>query len=136
MPVRRYILDVRKGVKLQAFYSESSRRGKAHDEKREYDKAIAAFSRAIRMDPEEVDYLVARGDVYSRRGQLNQEISDYEKADQLSQRADYLVARGDAYASKAQYDLAVADYDEAIRLHPKLRGAIANRAKIMAMKDG
>ena len=28
MPVRRYILDVRKGVKLQAFYSESEMVGK------------------------------------------------------------------------------------------------------------
>jgi len=94
----------------------------------DYDKAIAAASEAMRLDPKDAIPVVNRGLAYSRKGDVERAIADYTEAIRLN--PNYARAfndRGFDYAKKGENDRAVADYTEAIRLDPKYALAFLNR---------
>jgi tetratricopeptide (TPR) repeat protein len=89
--------------------------GTGHD----YDRAIADFDQAIRLNPARVEYYAARGDAYSNKGDDDHAIADYGQV--LKLKPDDAVTyakRGDIYGDRMDYDRAIADYDEAIKLDP------------------
>ena len=76
--------------------------GLAHYDKGEYDLAIAEYTKAIELDPENAVAYNGRGDVYYDKGELALAIADYTQAIKLD--PQYAVAyynRGNAY--KAQW---------------------------------
>ena len=100
----------------------------AHDEKKDYIRAIQDFSQAIRLDP---NYAIAynnRGNAYRDKQDFDAAILDYSQAIRLD--PSYVIAfnnRGNAYRDKQDFDRAIQDYSQAIRLNPKYAIAYNNR---------
>ncbi|MEE8075142.1 MAG: tetratricopeptide repeat protein, partial [Candidatus Binatia bacterium] len=60
-----------------------------------------------------------RGNAYTRKGQYDQAISDFNKALEINPRdAKAYNDRGVSYARKGQYDQAVSDYNKALEINP------------------
>src|SRR5262249_37097358 len=53
---------------------------------KKYDRAIDAYSAAIRRDPHYVYAYIGRGDVYSAKGDLDRALADYDYAARLDPR--------------------------------------------------
>jgi tetratricopeptide (TPR) repeat protein len=102
-------------------------RGNAYyDGKKDYDRAIADYTMALKLDPEGPEgffehhglYYV-RGNSYTEKGDYDKALADYNKAIQLAPNyLDYYNARGWAYIEKGDYDKALADFNKAIQLAP------------------
>ncbi len=94
-------------------------RGNAYKNTRQYDNAIADYTKAIRLDPSYVFGYNGRGNALLAMGEYDRAIADYNQA--LSLDPNYAYAyngRGNAFKKKRQYDLAIADYTQSIRLDP------------------
>jgi tetratricopeptide (TPR) repeat protein len=94
-----------------------SNRGLAYASKGEYDNAIAEYTEAIRIDPQDAEAYHSRGLVYRKKGENEKAIADYSAAIRLNpENLHSYFARGVAYTEKHEYGPAIADYMEAIRL--------------------
>jgi tetratricopeptide (TPR) repeat protein len=103
-------------------------RGNAFAGKGEYDKAIADFTQAIRLNPADSHALNNRGYVYDARGEYDRAIADYNEALKINPKdSDAYYNRGNAYRTKGNYEQAVLDYTESLRLHPKFALAYNSR---------
>ena len=103
-------------------------RGKAYNHKGDYDRAIADFDEAIRLDPKYVFAYNNRGNAYRYRDDYDGAIVDYDEAIRLDPKYETgYNNRGNAYYHKGDYDRAIADFDEAIRLDPKSAVNYMNR---------
>ena len=105
-----------------------NRRGIAWSEKRDYDRAIADYTEALRLNPKYHFAYYNRGIAWRNKGDADRAIADYSEALRLHPAyADAYNNRGIAWASKRDYDRAIADYGEALRLNPKDAKALNNR---------
>jgi tetratricopeptide (TPR) repeat protein len=112
----------------RAHYSALISQGTADSNAGYYDKAIATFSEAIRLDPTSALAFRNRGNVYANKGDNDRAIADYSEAIRLDPKnALVLRNRGDAYTNKGDNDRAIADLNEAIRLDPKSALAFSYR---------
>jgi clan AA aspartic protease (TIGR02281 family) len=108
-------------------------RGAAYYEKGEFERAIADFSEAVKIDANVVPPYFALA--YSRRGlaaaekkDYDQAIADYSEAIKLNPTAiEVYKDRAAAYGNKSDYDRAIADYSQAIKLDPNYALAYNNR---------
>lgn len=103
--------------------------GNEYFEKKDYDKAIAAYSEVIRLKPDYAPAYTNRGAAYERKGDCDRAIKDHDMAIRL--KPNFALAytnRGVAYAKKELSDKAIRDHDTAIRLKPDLACAYNNRA--------
>ena len=93
--------------------------GSAYLEKRQYDKAIFNFNRAIEMNTADASAYYNRGRAYGEQGQYDQAISDYSKALEINRMyGDTYFYRGLAYHAKGQYNQAISDYTKALEINP------------------
>lgn len=109
-------------------------RGDALATKRDYDKAIAAYSDALKSDPDNVRVLEGRGIAYSNAGQDDLAMADFNTA--LQKRPNYPApynSRGLIYLRRGALQSALDDFSAAIRLGPKFGFAYINRARIETM---
>jgi tetratricopeptide (TPR) repeat protein len=105
------------------------RRGNVNLTARNYDRAIADFDEAIRLDPEHSQALNSRGFAYEAKGQHDRAIADYNVAITLDPRyAAALTNRGMAYRNKGRFDAAIQDFERAIALNPNNANAYFGRA--------
>ncbi len=103
-------------------------RGLAYKRKGQWDRAIADYSEAIRLKPDDAQVFNNRGNAYYFKGQLDRAIKDYDDAIRL--KPDLAVVfsnRGNVYRMKGRFDRAIADYGEAIRLKPDNAQVFADR---------
>jgi len=128
-------------IERGASYSKEDRaraynkRGLAYVRKRNYDRAIADFGKAIALNPEKAGFYNNRGNVNRRKGEVDRAIQDYDKAIALNPKyAKAYNNRGKAYGKKGWVDRARADYDKAIKLNPKYAKAYNNRGKAYRKK--
>src|SRR6266481_4148763 len=111
-------------------------RGAAYYDKGEFDRAIADFSQAIKLDP---NYALAynnRGFAYFRKNDFDRAIVDYTEA--VKRNPNYALAynnRGNAYFRTNDYDRAISDYSEAIRRNSNYPIAYDNRGFAYAQKN-
>lgn len=102
--------------------------GNVYFDKKQYDRAIADYSKAIQLDPNDAMAYYNRGIAYYFKGQYDRAIADYNKGIALDpNNAIAYNYRGIAYDFKGQYDKAFKDYNKAIQLDPNYVFAYSNR---------
>ena len=103
--------------------------GSASYDKGEYDKAIADYSEAIRLNPKYTWAYINRGNAWQAKGEYDKAIADFNEVIRLNPKhALAYGSRGKAWQAKGNLDRAIAGYNEAIRLDPKLAMAYFNRS--------
>jgi tetratricopeptide (TPR) repeat protein len=110
-----------------ASQDELARADKEYDSG-QYDKAVADYTEAIRLKPDDADAFNNRGIAYDQLKQYDKAIADLTEVIRL--KPDFALAfnnRGNVYNELKQYDKAIADYTEAIRLKPDFAQALCNR---------
>jgi predicted Zn-dependent protease len=81
------------------------------------DAEIARATDALRVNPNDANWLSRRARAYTKKGQHTEALADYTRASELRPNDSNLqVGRGGAHFSLKQYELALVAYDEAIRL--------------------
>jgi len=112
-----------------------NRRGKGYYLNKNYDRAIADYNQAIRLDPAFDVAYTNRGNAYYMKNAYDTAIADYNQAIRLKPKhAPYYINRGNAYFEKKDYDRAIGDYSVAARLNPKDTTAVKYRAQAMDAK--
>src|SRR5262249_47860523 len=109
-------------------------RGDAQATRRDYDKAIATYSDALKSDPDNARVLEGRGIAYGNKGQDDLAMADYNAA--LQKRPNYAApynSRGFLYLRKGALQSALDDFSAAIRLAPKFLLPYPNRARVETM---
>ena len=104
------------------------RRGNDKTRMENYQGAIADYTRAIRLKPDDANAYYNRGNAKRELGQHFAAIADYDTTIRL--KPDYANpyhGRGVAKAQLGQHFAAIADYDTAIRLKPDYANAYYNR---------
>ena len=78
--------------------------------------AIAAFTRAIEIEPKYAEAYVKRGLAYYRLGQYKAAIADYTQTLDLKRyHADAYASRGDAYRALGEIQHAIVDYSASLK---------------------
>jgi lipoprotein NlpI len=94
-------------------------RGSGWRDKGEYDRAIADYNDAIRLDPQFVQAYVNRGRTWSNKADYDRALADYNEAIRLSpQDARAYLNRGVTRFAQGQFESAQADVSAAVRLNP------------------
>jgi tetratricopeptide (TPR) repeat protein len=106
-------------------------RGQAFRVKRNYDKAIAAFSAAHDADPDDPSYLNARGFTYEQKGDDDHAMADYNIVLQMRWNfAPALYNRGTLYMRKGALQSALDDFNAALKLKPEFYRALTDRGRV------
>jgi tetratricopeptide (TPR) repeat protein len=111
-------------------------RGYLHYRADQYEEALAAFNRAIELDPEDTWAIAQRGDTHLVLERYEEALDDFsraiERAIELDLDYGWAIAglRGDTYRRLKRYDEALADFNRAIDLKPDEAESIANRGEI------
>jgi len=104
------------------------RSGYAKWAKGDLDGAIADYTKAIALKPDDAKAYFNRGGVKGAKGDLEGAISDYTKVIELKpDDAINYYNRGDAKRGKGDWDGAIADFTKAIELKPDYAFAYGNR---------
>ena len=94
-------------------------RGEVYYRKGEYDRAIADYDQALRLDPDYAGVYNNRGLAYLNTGEYDRAIANYDQALRLDPEFAFAYnGRGSVYIRKGKYDRAIADFDQALRLDP------------------
>jgi tetratricopeptide (TPR) repeat protein len=111
-------------------------RGAAYKVTGRYDEAIADFTLAIELDPDNSQYYCQRGDARLRTNANSEAVDDYTVAIRQSPRLLWgYHGRGQAYLAMGNGEAALADLNQAVRLKPEafslrvLRGRANNLVK-------
>jgi tetratricopeptide (TPR) repeat protein len=111
-------------------------RGAAYKVTGRYDEAIADFTLAIELDPDNAQYYCQRGDARLRTNANSEAVDDYTVAIRQSPRLLWgYHGRGQAYLAMGNGEAALADLNQAVRLKPDafslrvLRGRANNLVK-------
>jgi tetratricopeptide (TPR) repeat protein len=116
--------------------SAFNNRGNAYNDKNDYDRAIADFDQAIRLDPKYAFAYDGRGNAHYSKNDKYRAFADFDKAIQFDPRfAGAYNDRGNVYYDQQEYDRAIADYDQAIRLDPEYAFAYNGRANAYNVKN-
>jgi tetratricopeptide (TPR) repeat protein len=111
-------------------------RGNAYFAKKDYDRAIADYTEAIRLDPKYVLAYINRGSAYKAKGDYDDAIGDYTEATTIDpEDALAYSKRGNAYEARKNYDRAIADFTEALQLNPNDANAFNSRCWNRTLAD-
>lgn len=104
-------------------------RGHAWQAKEDFDRAIADYNEAIRIDPKYSYAYNGRGNTFWRKGDFDRAIADFNESIRLNPKDPEPYAnRGNAWSEKKEFDRAIIDFNAAIRIAPKWAGPLNNRA--------
>jgi tetratricopeptide (TPR) repeat protein len=121
-----------KGGSLAAAYNN---RGNFLIERKEFQRAVEDFNRALKLLPTEGTIYAGRGTAYYHLRQYDLAISDFDTS--LRLKPNLFVAlsnRGSAYSEKRDLDRALADYSAALRLNPKSGVTLIGRGSVLITK--
>ncbi len=101
--------------------------------KKDFDKAIADYSEAIKINPEYREAFNNRGNAYRNKREFDRAIADYDQAIRIfPKRGLYHRNRGNVLMDKRDYEKALASFNEAVKLDPKDADAADSAAWLMA----
>jgi tetratricopeptide (TPR) repeat protein len=101
-------------------------------DKKDLDKAIADYTKAIEVDPNYGRAYYNRANASSAKGDLDRAIADYGEAIWLDgKEPQWWNGRGLAWRRKGNFARAIADFDEAIKLDPAYTAAFTNRGQTL-----
>ncbi|HUW57627.1 MAG TPA: tetratricopeptide repeat protein [Planctomycetota bacterium] len=104
----------------EGHYEKGLARGEGHYDKAEFDKAIKAFTEAIRLVPESAIAYMRRGMAYLWKGDSAVALKDLNKALELQLHPSYWRAyyyyRGGCHLGQRTYDKAIADLTKSLAL--------------------
>jgi len=104
--------------------------------KRNWDKAIEYYQKALSVDDKYADAYEGLGGVYYEKGEYALEVSNYEKAALIDPKNhDYLHYLGTAYEDIGEYDKADKEYSLALLIRPDDKDTLHDFA-ILSMSDG
>lgn len=114
----------------------------AWDDKKDYNKAIEDYSKAIELNPDFADAYYKRGFVWQGKKEYDKAITEYDKAilnyskdiNIDSKNTESYFWRGVAFYHKADYNRAIEDYTKAIELNPNFADAYYNRGLALFAK--
>lgn len=99
----------------------SNTQGIANLKKRQYDRAISDFSKALEIESKSADVYNNRGVAYENKDQYEEAISDFNKAIEINPRhSGAWFNRGVAYYFKKEYDRSLEDVNKAQELGHKI----------------
>ena len=99
------------------------------------DKAIAAYSHAIKLNPNYIYAYSNRGLAYIAKREVDRAIEDFNVAINLNPNESGIYSnRGLAYLNKDEVDHAIEDYTKAIKLEPNDAGVYYNRGNVYRKK--
>ena len=94
-------------------------RGQEYLQNKDYDRAIAEFNQALRLDPNYPLSYSSRGTAYTLKGEYDRAIVDITQAIRLlPNNADVYAMRGMLYNLKKDNERAIADFEAALRIDP------------------
>jgi tetratricopeptide (TPR) repeat protein len=95
--------------------------------------AVIAYSKAIALDPSDIDSYVKRGDSYLKLTKLDNALADYNKV--IADNSTYAAAFnscGHIFILRGDYTHGIADYSKAIELFPDVVAVYDNRGQAYA----
>jgi tetratricopeptide (TPR) repeat protein len=99
------------------------------------DGALAAFDKAIEIDPADAVAYNNRGLVKQSKGNIAEALADFDRAIELKpDLASAFNNRGEVKRAKGDWAGAMADYNRAIELSPEMAVAYHNRAEVKKAK--
>jgi tetratricopeptide (TPR) repeat protein len=99
--------------------------------KRAYDRAIEDFNKVLKLEPDNVDALIARGDAFSNLGDPGLAMVDLNRAVALApDRATPYLIRGLAEARQDNRSAARRDYEASLSINPRSADAHVNLAAL------
>jgi len=95
-------------------------RGNAYVQTANDDNAIADFTAAIELNPDDVRAYMNRGNAYARKNRSDLALEDFNAAIKIDPKfAKVYLNRGSTFFDEGEYTRAIADYDITIALDPK-----------------
>ncbi len=105
-------------------------RGNAYLGKGDFDRAIAQYDQALRVDPNHVDAYYNRGSVYFHMGDFDRAIAEVDQVLRLNPGdIDAYYLRGLGYFNIGETDRAIADFDQVLHLDPSHAEAYYDRGR-------
>ncbi|MDZ8079396.1 MAG: tetratricopeptide repeat protein [Nostoc sp. DcaGUA01] len=99
-----------------------------YSQSNQYSKALADLTQAIKLVPEEVEYLTVRGMTYCQMQRYQEALLDFNRVIELNPNYQWAIAsRGVTYRLMYQYDEALEDLNRAIELDSNDQWALAHR---------
>ena len=109
-------------------FNQHIKAGFEAEERGDPEAAVAEYTQAILLKPQDPGAYYNRGNVYRRLGQQQSAVEDYDEAIRLEPRfARLYLSRGGAYHNLGEFQGAVQDFDGAIGLNPELVEVYVNR---------
>jgi tetratricopeptide (TPR) repeat protein len=106
------------------------KRGKAHLDENNYERAIADFTKVIEIDPKKAGAYLCRGIANTFKNNNDHAIADFTKVIEIDPKnAGAYWSRGCTYNRKGNFDRAIADFTKAIEIDPKYAAAYAGRGR-------
>ena len=110
-------------------YESLLQRGITHLGQNDFTGAIAQFTQALELQPNNPEALLQRGFAYEKAELLPEALTDYSTVIASDPSAEKAYSnRGNVYFKRERYDQAVADYTQALVLNPTNDVALYNRA--------
>jgi tetratricopeptide (TPR) repeat protein len=124
------VIDETQKSLANAYYFRAS----AKFNKKDLDGAIGDYGLAIKIYPNDPDYLNSRGAAFEAKNDLDHALADYDAVIKADPKAVYgYNSRGAAYQRKGDFARAAADYGEVTRLQPNNLDAWSARCWVRAI---
>ena len=102
------------GANASPIYND---RANVYFKKGDFDKSIADFDQALRLDPQNAASYVGRADCWRAKGNLDKAVEDLERAIRVNPKlAKAYTIRGAVYEAQGESDKAKKDYEMAVSL--------------------
>jgi len=125
------MLDTQKDAELYLL------RGNTWNKKKDYDKAIIDYNKAIKINPKNTELYIWIGNTWYNKKDYNKAIANYNKAIKIN--PNYELAfynKGAVWVAKKEYNKAIADYTKAIDVNSNYADAYVSRGNIKRVFNG